>query len=99
MRKIIDKIITGFFVFAFGVLWYFSTKYHVKPDGYSIVIYDVFGKQVRINDLRTEFKTKKVTESHISEYRKRFPHYSFSIKSGLVEIKRKSMFRILTAYK
>lgn len=99
VRKISDKIITGFFVFTFGILWYFSTKYHFRPNDYSIVIHDVFGKEITMNDLRTEFKTKEVTSSYISEYQNRFPQYNFSIKLEFPEIKRKSMFRILKTHK
>lgn len=71
----------------------------MKPNDYTIVIHDVFGKQITINDLRTEFKTKEVTSNYISEYQKRFPQYSFLVKLEFPEIKRKSVFRILKNYK
>ena len=79
MKKIPNMVVTGFFVAVLGILWYFSTKYHIKPDRYTVVIYDVFGKEAAPNGLRTEFKTRPVAYSHISEYQKAFPHYSFSI--------------------
>jgi len=44
MKEFGDKIITRFFVFVFGVLWFFSTQYYLKPKKYEIAIYDVYGK-------------------------------------------------------
>ena len=79
MGKIFDKCITGFSVTVLGILWYCSTRYHVKPDQFIITIYDVFGKEVKIDGVRTRFRIKGVAQSHISEYRNRFQHYSFSI--------------------
>ncbi len=79
MRKISDKCITGFSVAVLGILWYCSTRYHVRPDQFTIAIYDVFGKEVKIDGVRTRFRIKEVAKSHIIEYRNRFQHYSFSI--------------------
>ena len=77
MIKIIDKIITGFFVITLGILWY-STKCFVKPNQYKIVIYDVLGNQIDIDGIRTNFNTPKVTNNYILEYQNRCPHYNFS---------------------
>ena len=87
MKKILDKLVTGFFVVTLGILWYCSTKYYVKPNHYSIVIYDVFGKPVNTNEIRTEFQTKQVAQSYISEYQNRFPHYDFGLGCELPQIK------------
>jgi len=92
MRKICDKCITGFFVAVLGILWYCSTKYYVKPNQYTIMIYDIFGKEIKIDGVRTNFKIKEVAQSHISEYKNRFQHYSFSMKE---EIQTKTKLRIL----
>ncbi len=94
VQKIADKFITGFFVVTLGILWYCSTRYYVKPKECTIVIYDVFGKQVKINELRTNFKTKEVAKSFISEYQKRFPHYDFSMAVETPEIKKNTVLRI-----
>ena len=72
MRKILDKFVTGFFVVVLGIAWYCSTKFYIKPDKHSIVVYDVFGKEVELDDVRTDFKTHSVAQSYISEYKKRF---------------------------
>ena len=80
---------------VFGALWYFSAKYYVKPNQYSVIIYDVFGKQVELKEVRTDFKTHEVARSYITEYQKRFPHYNFSMKLEMPEIRRSSLLRIL----
>jgi len=49
--------------------------YDVKPNQHANKIYDIFGKE--IERVRTNFKIK-ATQSHISEYKNRFQHHSFS---------------------
>jgi hypothetical protein len=88
MEKFLDKTITGFFVFVFGIMWLFSTRHYVKPQTYDIVIYDVYGKESRSNGIRTKFRTQEVAFSHIREYQKLFPHLGFSIQSNIPEFKR-----------
>ncbi|MDP6328027.1 MAG: hypothetical protein QGH88_06515 [Nitrosopumilus sp.] len=94
MKKIFDKIVTGFFVITLGMLWYCSTRYYIKPNNYSIIIYDVYGNQVKIKDIRTEFKTSKVAKSYIAEYKKRLPHYDFTIAIDSPNIKNNTIPRI-----
>ena len=96
MRKFGDRIITGFFVFVFGALWFFSTQYYLKPKKYEIVIYDVYGKELKQNQIRTEFSRIEVAQSYIKEYQNTFSHLSFSIKSEFPEMKKRLVFsRIL----
>jgi hypothetical protein len=94
MKKIMDKFVTGFFVVTLGILWYCSSKYQVKPNQYTILIYDVFGNQIKIDEIRTSFSTYRVTKSYISEYQNRFPHYDFSMATEMPEIRRKTLLRI-----
>ena len=96
VQKFVDKIITGFFVFIFGILWLCSTQYYVKPKIYQIVIYDVLGNQLNQNQIRTKFSTLEVAQSYIKEYQRNFSHLSFSIKSDFPEMKKQVRFnRIL----
>lgn len=94
MKKILDKFVTGFFVVVLGILWYWSSRYQVKQEQDKVVIYDVFGKQVKIDGVRTIFGTYRVATSYISEYQCRFPHYDFSMAAEIPEIKRRSLLRI-----
>ena len=95
VKKILDKIVTGFFVVTLGILWYCSVKYYTKPNQYTIIIYDVFGEQIKSDTIRTNFKTYQVAQSYISEYQKRMPYYDFSMATEIPEIKKSSVFRIL----
>ena len=99
MKKISDKLVTGFFVITLGILWYFSTRYHVKPNHYAVIIYDIFGKQIKLDEVRTNFKTHKVARSYISEYQRRFPRYDFSMATEIPEIKRNIVRRIFKKFK
>ena len=90
--ELIDKVVTGFFVIIFGTMWFFSTRYYEKPKQYSIIVYDVFGKQISIDGLRTEFQRIDVATSYIKEYQKTFSQYIFSLESPIPEIKRKTIF-------
>ncbi|QMU54657.1 MAG: hypothetical protein GKS07_07115 [Nitrosopumilus sp.] len=94
MKKILDKFVTAFFVVTLGILWYCSSKYQVKQEQYKIIIYDVFGKQVKVDGVRTKFSTYKVATNYISEYQDRFPHYNFSMAAEIPEIKRRPSLRI-----
>lgn len=86
MVKILDKFVTGFFIVMFGILWHCSSKYYIKLSHYSVVVYDIFGKQSKIEGVRTRFKTVRVAQSFISEYQKRFSGHSFSIAQDMLQI-------------
>ncbi len=99
MIKILDKMSTGFFVILFGILWYCSARYYVKPNQCKVVIYDVFGKQVKLDEIRTNFNTLQVARNYILEYHKRFPHYGFSMAVETPEIKSNTGLRIFKKFK
>ena len=90
----LDKIITGFFVIIFGILWHLSTKSYVKPENYTIVIHDLFGKEVKMTDIRTKFNTVDVARSYLAEYQQRFPHYNFSLAVFMPQIKNNRLSNI-----
>ena len=94
MKKIMDKFVTGFFVITLGILWYCSSKYQVNPNQYMILIYDVVGNQIKIDEIRTSFNTHRITNSYISEYQNKFPHYDFSMAVEMPGIKRKILLGI-----
>lgn len=87
MIKIIDKVITGFFIITLGILWY-ATRCFVKQNQYKIIIYDVLGNQIKLDGIRTNFNTSKVASNYILEYQNRFSHYNFSMTTELPVIKR-----------
>ena len=92
MKKIIDKFVTGFFVVILAIIGYCSSKQHVRPDKYTIIIYDVFGNQLKIDGIRTNFNTYQVANNYIAEYQNRFPHYDFSMATEIPKIRIKISF-------
>jgi len=94
VKKILDRFVTGFFVVTLGILWYCSSKYQVRQEPYRIIIYDVFGKPVKMDGVRTTFGTYRVATNYISEYQDRFPYCNFSMAEEIPEIKRRSLLRI-----
>lgn len=88
-------MITGFFVSIFAVMWFFSTKYYERPKQYSLIVYDVFGKENTIDGIRTSFTTREVASSFIKEYQRIFPQYSFSLESYIPNVKRKTIFSMI----
>ena len=60
MKKILDKIVTGFFIIILGMLWYCSVEYYAKPNQYKIIISNIFGEQIETDEIRTNFRTYQV---------------------------------------
>ena len=94
-NQLFDKLITGFFIIVFGMLWLFSAKYYERPKKYSLVVYDIFGNQNTIDGLRTDFQTNQVATSFLKHYQKSFPQYNFSIAAELPGNGKRRLFRIL----
>ena len=89
MKKVVDKIITVFFVVALGIVWYFSTMYHVKPEKYRIVIRDKCEKQIKNNEIRADFQTLAMAQSYVLEYQKRFPMFEFCVANEIPEFRKR----------
>ncbi|MDX1441754.1 MAG: hypothetical protein R3237_04790 [Nitrosopumilaceae archaeon] len=91
MKNFFNKIITGFFVFVFGIAWYCTTQNHIINKSYKVVVYDVYGKESDL-DIRTKFQNSKVAFSYIKEYQEIFPHLNFSVEHSFPEVKRRTIF-------
>ena len=59
------------------------------------MVYDMLGKQIIVDGLRTNFKIQRVARSYIVEYQKRFPQYEFFISSDSNVMKGKFIPRLL----
>jgi len=92
MKEIMNKFITGFFVFIFGVLWFFSTKYYLKPNQYKVLIYDDNNNKLNSIEIRTSFSTPEVALSYIDEYQKAYPTFKFSLETDVPKFKRRVFF-------
>lgn len=85
---LLGRIITGLFVGVLGTLWFFTRRCEA-PHPYKIVVYDTLERQITLDGVRTTFKTHTVAVSFAKHYRELFPHYQFSLESGLPAIRRK----------
>lgn len=61
--------------------------YYVKPEAYTIITRDKFGKQIKSDEIRTNFQTLAIAQSYILEYQKRFPLFEFHITNEVPEFK------------
>jgi len=82
-------------VFFFALIWLIKAKPHNKPKNYSIMSYDVFGKESKINGLRTEFKNHDVAWSFMKQYKQSFPLYNFAMVSREKNFNKKTIFRYI----
>jgi len=89
VEEFFNKLITGFFVFVFGIMWFFSTKYYVKPKDYNILVYDMHGSKFKSLEIRTKFTTPEVAHSYFKDYQKTYPDLKFSIESDIPKFKRR----------
>ena len=89
-------IILGAFVFA--VSWFVKARPHNKPKRYSVVCFDVFGNENKIDGIRTEFKNHDVAWSFMKQYKEAYPLNNFALVSDVKKNRKKVMFRYCLLY-
>ena len=82
-------------VFIFALAWLLKAKPHNRPKKYSIVVFDIFGKQSQIEGIRTEFKTHDVAWSFMKQYKKTYPLYNFAMVSNLPNSEKPTIFKYI----
>jgi hypothetical protein len=82
-------------IFVFALAWFLKARPHNRPKQYSIVVFDVFGKKIKIDGIRTEFKTHDVTWSFMKQYKKEYPLYNFALVSDLPKLDKPIIFRYI----
>lgn len=82
-------------VFVFALAWLLKAKPHNRPKKYTVVVFDVFGKQSRIDGIRTEFKTHDVAWSFMKQYKKSYPLCNFALVSDMPESDRPTIFKYI----
>ncbi len=48
-------------VFVFALTWLLKARPHNRPKKYTVIVFDVYGKESKIEGIRTEFKTHDVS--------------------------------------
>ncbi len=82
-------------VFVFALAWLLKAKPHNRPKQYSIIIFDIYGKQTSIEGIRTEFKTHDVTWSFMKQYKKTYPLYNFAMVSNISKSDKPTIFKYI----
>ena len=82
-------------VFAFALLWLLRARPQKRPKEYSVVCYDVFGNESKIDNLRTEFRTHDVAWSFMKQYKKSYPLHNFALISQAQNSEKKTIFRYI----
>lgn len=84
----LDKIVTGLFVGVLGMLWFFTRRCEL-PHKHTSIIYDMLGKQAKLEGLRVSFNTRAAAVSFAKHYTTMFPQYEFALESNLPNIRRR----------
>jgi hypothetical protein len=82
-------------VFVFALAWLLKARPHNRPKQYSIVIFDVFEKKIKIDGIRIEFKTYDVAWSFMKQYKKEYPLYNFALVSDHPKSDKPTIFRYI----
>jgi len=89
-----ETIILGA-VFLFALAWLLKARPHNRPKSYSVVVFDVYGKESKIADIRTEFKTHDVAWSFMKQYKESYPLHNFAMVSKLSKSDKRTIFRYI----
>ena len=95
---IFKDIGAGFIIvtaFAFAIAWFLKARPHNRPKHYSVVVFDIDGKETVLPGLRTEFRNHDVAWSFMKQYKLDYPLYNFALISELKQNKKKVIFRYI----
>ena len=82
-------------VFVFALAWLLKARPHNRPKQYSIVVFDVFAKKIKIDGMRIQFKTHDVAWSFMKQYKKEYPLHNFALVSDLPKSDKPTIFRYI----
>jgi hypothetical protein len=82
-------------VFVFAIAWLMKAKPHRRPQRYLVKVFDVCGVEIKLDGIRTDFKTHDVAWSFMKEYKKSYPFFNFALVSDLPNSEKMTIFRYL----
>lgn len=82
-------------VFIFAFTWFLRARPHNRPKNYFVVIFDVFGEEVKIDGLRTSFKNHDVAWSFMKQYKNDYPMHNFAMVADTPTSSKKTIFRYI----
>ena len=82
-------------VFLFAFAWLIKARPHNIPKKYFVTSFDIYGKEVHMDGLRTEFKNHDVAWSFMKLYKKSYPLYNFALVSQEKKLDKKIIFKYI----
>ena len=89
-----EMVILGL-VFLFAFTWLLKARPQKIPKIYLVAIFDIFGKESKIDGLRTEFKNHDVAWSFMKFYKKSYPLYNFALVAKQKNSYKKIIFKYI----
>ena len=81
--------------FGFALSWFLRARPHNRPKHYSVVAFDIDGKETVLPGLRTEFRNHDVAWSFMKQYKEAYPLNNFALVSDVKKDRKKVMFRYI----
>ena len=88
----------GFIVvaaFGFALSWFLRARPHNRPKHYSVVAFDIDGKETVLPGLRTEFRNHDVAWSFMKQYKEAYQLNNFALVSDVKKDRKKVIFRYI----
>ena len=82
-------------VFLFAFMWLVKARPHKIPKKYLITSFDVYGMEIHLDGLRTEFKNHDVAWSFMKFYKKSYPLYNFALVTQDKKQDKKIIFKYI----
>jgi hypothetical protein len=82
-------------VFLFAIAWLVKARPHNRPKKYDVIVFDVFGKESKIDGIRTQFKTHDVAWSFMKQYKETYPLYNFALVSKQKKQEKPTIFKYI----
>ena len=82
-------------VFLFAIAWLVRARPHNRPKKYDVIVFDVFGKESKIDGIRTQFKTHDVAWSFMKQYKETYPLYNFALVSKQKKQEKPTIFKYI----
>ena len=81
--------------FGFALSWFLRARPHNRPKQYSVVAFDIDGKETVLPGLRIEFRNHDVAWSFMKQYKEAYPLNNFALVSDVKKDRKKVMFRYI----
>ena len=82
-------------VFLFAIAWLVRARPHNRPKKYDVIVFDVFGKESKIDGIRIQFKTHDVAWSFMKQYKETYPLYNFALVSKQKKQEKPTIFKYI----